>query len=69
METKGLGAGSYPMAPEVEERDENFEIFVRIKACEYFPTKWGDEDKKAFIEEHINEYLRYGDAEVEEIQL
>lgn len=69
METKGLGAGSYPQAPEIEEREEDFEIFVRIKACESFPINWGEEEKKEFIKTYLNEYLCYGDAEIEEIDL
>lgn len=69
METKGLGAGSYPQAPEIEEKSEDFEILVRIETCDSFPINWGEEEKKEFIKKYLDEYLRYGDAKIEEINL
>ena len=67
IETEGLGAGSYPMAPEKDETE--ITIQLEIKTSDIFPETWSKQEIEDYIKGNIKEYLRDGDIEIHEIEI
>lgn len=66
-ETIGLGAGSYPMAP--EKNETNIEIHLTIKTTDIFPETWTYFDKVNYIQANVEEYISNGDIEIHEVEV
>lgn len=67
METIGLGAGSYPMAPESDET--NIEIHLTIKTSDSFPETWEKQEIEDYIKANIQEYIQSGEIEIHEVEI
>lgn len=67
IETTGLGAGSYPMAPEKDETE--FTIYLEVKSSDIFPETWDKEEIKDYVRGNVKDYLQNGDIEVKEIEV
>lgn len=67
IETVGLGAGSYPMAPEKDETE--FTIYLEVKSSDIFPETWDKEQIEDYIKGNIKDYLQDGEIEVHEIEV
>lgn len=67
IETKGLGAGSYPMAPEKDETE--ITIQLEIKTSDIFPETWDKEEMEDYVRGNIKEYLQDGEIEIHEIEI
>ena len=67
IETKGLGAGSYPMAPEKDET--NITIQLEIKTTDIFPESWDKQEIEDYIKGNIKEYIRDGEIEIHDIEV
>lgn len=67
IETKGLGAGSYPMAPEKDETE--ITIQLEIKTSDIFPETWDKEEIEDYVRGNIKEYLQDGEIEIHEIEI
>lgn len=67
IETVGLGAGSYPMAPEKDETE--IIIHLEIKTSDIFPETWDKEEIKDYVKGNIKDYLQDGEIEVHEIEV
>lgn len=69
IETKGLGAGSYPEPNEQKSRY----VFVKIMPTyvyeNEFPIEWDDEVIKAEIRENLKDYIRESDVKDYEIEI
>jgi len=66
METKGLGAGSYPEPPEIEEKEVEYRITVTYRGMIEVPKDWD----KDFIESYIKANMgELEDLEEEEIEV
>jgi hypothetical protein len=66
-ETKGLGAGSYPMAPEKDETE--ITIHLELKTTDIFPESWDKQQIEDYIRGNIKEYLLDSDIEIHEIDV
>lgn len=71
METKGLGAGSYPTPLEKRTKEKNIKIWITLETTDEFPNNWDDEDIKLYIKTNINEYIRNYDTDlrIDEIEV
>ena len=69
METKGLGAGSYPEPKEIKEQTRNISINIKIECEDTFPEEWSDDFIKENIRQNINDYIKYCDLVIESIEV
>ena len=67
METRGLGAGSYPEPP--EEKETNLQIYITITTSDLFPKEWDEKEIESYVKANINEYVTGCDTEVNEINI
>lgn len=57
IETKGLGAGSYPEPPEEKTKNVKVTLTVTVKHIIEVPENWDEEAIKEDIKENMDEYL------------
>lgn len=68
METKGLGAGSYPEPKEEKTKKVNITIQIQYAINDLeVPSKWNFEDIKEDFEDNITDYL--SNAEIEDLNM
>lgn len=70
IETKGLGAGSYPEPPEKEEKEKHIKgtVTVTYDIDTYVPIEYEDEEIIDYIKSDPDEYIfwdEYKEIEVE----
>lgn len=57
IETRGLGAGSYPEPPEEKTKNVKVTLTVTVKHIIEVPENWDEEAIKEDIKENMDEYL------------
>lgn len=57
IETRGLGAGSYPEQPEEKTKNVKVTLTVTVKHIIEVPENWDEEAIKEDIKENMDEYL------------
>lgn len=68
IETKGLGAGSYPEPKEKKEKTMRAKVYISFDIEESIPENWEIEDMEEYIKEHYNEFEKLN-FKIEEIEL
>lgn len=69
IETMGLGAGSYPEAPEYEERTLKAKVMVTYEIETEIPASWDDETIEDDIRSNLDDYINGMTCEINEIEL
>ena len=67
IDTVHIGAGSYPNAPEPEDKKE-YEVTMKMKRYDIFPETWEKDEIENFIQAHLIDYLNYEDITVIEVE-
>lgn len=57
IETKGLGAGSYPEPPYKDFTKHNIKITLECECEVDFPMDWTREDIKQVVEQNLTDYI------------
>ena len=69
IETKGLGAGSYPEPPEENTKTVQIRITMVVSNEIEVPVDWDNEHIRDDIQENLNEYFDNGNMEEYEIEV
>ena len=69
IETRGLGAGSYPTPIEKDETNIDIKIHLTIETTDIFPESWDKKEIEEYIKGNVREYLSDGDIEIHEIEV
>lgn len=67
IDTVHIGAGSYPNAPDPEDKKE-YEVIMKMKIYDIFPETWEKDEIENFIQAHLVDYLNYEDIKVMEVE-
>ena len=69
IETIGLGAGSYPMAPEKDESEKQITLYLEVKTTDIFPETWDKEQIQEYIKTNAYDYIQNGEIKINEIEV
>ena len=56
IETKGLGAGSYPEPEEIPMKDVTIKLYITCEIEDEFPKNMENDEIISYIKENLNEY-------------